>query len=84
MKRSTKSLSPFELKDKLISITRNPQIRMMLNARRGNPNWVAVLPGEAYFLFGSFALEEAHWVMSCPGLAGRSDCEPYLMMRFRN
>ncbi len=66
-------LSPFELKDKLISMTQNPQIRMMLNAGRGNPNWVAVQPREAYFLFGSFALEEAHRVMSRPGLAGSPD-----------
>ncbi|MEN8209322.1 MAG: bifunctional aspartate transaminase/aspartate 4-decarboxylase, partial [Candidatus Fermentibacteria bacterium] len=66
-------LSPFELKDKLISMSQNPQIRMMLNAGRGNPNWVAVQPREAFFLFGSFALEEAHRVMSRPGLAGSPD-----------
>ncbi len=67
------SLSPFELKDKLISMSQNPQIKMMLNAGRGNPNWVAVQPREAYFLFGSFALEEAHRVMSRPWLAGSPD-----------
>lgn len=71
--RKYESLSPFELKDKLIAMTQNPQIKMMLNAGRGNPNWVAVRPREAYFLFGSFALEEAHRVMSRPGLAGAPD-----------
>ena len=67
------SLSPFELKDKLISMSQNPQIKMMLNAGRGNPNWVAVQPREAYFLFGSFSLQEAHRVLSRPGLAGAPD-----------
>lgn len=66
-------LSPFELKDKLISMAQNPQIKMMLNAGRGNPNWVAVYPREAFFLLGFFALEESHLVMSRPGLSGAPD-----------
>ena len=45
----------------------------MLNAGRGNPNWVAVYPREAFFLLGSFALEEGHRVLSRPGLAGAPD-----------
>ena len=73
VEKKYEALSPFELKDKLISMSGNPQIRMMLNAGRGNPNWVAVQPREAYFLFGSFALQEAHRVMSRPGLAGAPD-----------
>ncbi len=73
IEKKYEALSPFELKDKLISMSGNPQIRMMLNAGRGNPNWVAVQPREAYFLFGSFALQEAHRVMSRPGLAGAPD-----------
>ncbi len=36
-------LSPFELKDKLIKIAGSNHERMMLNAGRGNPNWVAVM-----------------------------------------
>jgi aspartate 4-decarboxylase len=67
------SLSPFELKNKLIEMSENPRIRMMLNAGRGNPNWVATFPREAFFLLGFFALEEAHRVMSRPGLAGAPD-----------
>ncbi len=67
------ALSPFELKDKLIAMARSDQERMMLNAGRGNPNWVATAPREAFFLFGSFALEEGHRIMSRPGLAGAPD-----------
>jgi len=66
-------LSPFELKDKLIAMAKSPQVKTMLNAGRGNPNWVATRPREAFFLLGSFALQEAHRVMSRPGLAGAPD-----------
>ena len=38
------SLSPFELKDKLIEIASSDAQRMMLNAGRGNPNFLATLP----------------------------------------
>lgn len=69
------ALSPFELKDKLISMAQDPSVKMMLNAGRGNPNWVATRPREAYFLLGSFALQEAHRVMSRPGLAGAPDAK---------
>ena len=67
------SLSPFELKDKLISMATTRGEKMMLNAGRGNPNWVATRPREAFFLLGSFALEEAHRILSRPGLAGAPD-----------
>lgn len=67
------SLSPFELKNRLIAMSQDPRIRMMLNAGRGNPNWVATFPREAFFLLGFFALEEAHRVMSHPGLGGAPD-----------
>jgi len=63
-------LSPFELKNKLISMAGSRQEETMLNAGRGNPNWVATLPREAFFLLGNFALEEGHRVLSRPGLAG--------------
>jgi aspartate 4-decarboxylase len=65
-----KGLSPFELKNKLIAMAQSDQTRMMLNAGRGNPNWVATEPRQAFFLLGSFAIEEAQRVMSRPGLAG--------------
>ncbi len=63
-------LSPCELKDKLIAKAQSNQEVMMLNAGRGNPNWVATKPREAFFLFGSFALEEGHRVLSRTGMAG--------------
>ncbi|MFP3953516.1 MAG: bifunctional aspartate transaminase/aspartate 4-decarboxylase [Candidatus Acetothermia bacterium] len=68
-------LSPFELKDKLISMAERPGEKMMLNAGRGNPNWVATLPRQAYFLLGNFALEEGHRVMQRYGLAGSPEGE---------
>jgi len=75
MKRSTEEksyeqLSPFELKDKLIEMAENNSQKLMLNAGRGNPNWVATMPRHAFFLLGNFAMEEAYRVMSRPGLAG--------------
>ena len=30
-------------------MAQNPQIKMMLNAGRGNPNWVAVYPRKTLF-----------------------------------
>ncbi len=52
-------LSPFELKNKLISMAQSNAERMMLNAGRGNPNWIAVEPREAFFQLGHFAMEES-------------------------
>jgi aspartate 4-decarboxylase len=69
------SLSPFELKNKLIEMAESHHEKMMLNAGRGNPNWVAVFPREAFFLLGSFALEEGHRVLSRSGLAGSPEAK---------
>lgn len=67
-------LSPFELKDSLINLASNHQksvIRTMLNAGRGNPNWIATTPREAYFVLGQFGLQECRLVMNNPvGMAG--------------
>lgn len=53
-------LSPFELKNELGDLAAdNKSARTMLNAGRGNPNWIATEPREAFFLMGSFALSEA-------------------------
>jgi aspartate 4-decarboxylase len=68
--KSYEGLSPFELKNKLIDMAGSRPEKMMLNAGRGNPNWVATKPREAFFLFGEFALEEGHRVLSRPGMAG--------------
>ncbi|WP_295389330.1 bifunctional aspartate transaminase/aspartate 4-decarboxylase [uncultured Thiodictyon sp.] len=68
--KAYESLSPFELKNKLIAMASSRHEKMMLNAGRGNPNWVATEAREGYFLFGTFALEEGRRVMSRPGMAG--------------
>ena len=53
------SLSPFELKDALIELASSKADRMMLNAGRGNPNFLATLPRRAFWRLGLFATEEA-------------------------
>lgn len=67
-------LSPFELKDNLIRLATEEQKRStktMLNAGRGNPNWIATTPREAFFTLGQFGLAECRRVMNDPiGMAG--------------
>lgn len=53
------SLSPFELKDALIKLASGKPDRLMLNAGRGNPNFLATLPRRAFWRLGLFATEEA-------------------------
>lgn len=72
--RSFEKLSPFEIKDELIRLAKltaqNSSIAM-LNAGRGNPNWVATTPREGFFLLGQFAITESRRVMSKPaGIGG--------------
>jgi len=52
-------LSPFELKDQLIKIATSDGQRLMLNAGRGNPNFLALLPRWAFLSLGDFAMREA-------------------------
>ncbi|HEY7655354.1 MAG TPA: aspartate 4-decarboxylase [Burkholderiales bacterium] len=57
----SRQLSPFELKDKLIQLAgaaTRQRTATMLNAGRGNPNWIATEPRDAFFLLGRFALAE--------------------------
>lgn len=53
------NLSPFELKNHLIDLAQSRNDRMMLNAGRGNPNFLATLPRNAFFELGLFAAEES-------------------------
>ncbi|WP_067471401.1 bifunctional aspartate transaminase/aspartate 4-decarboxylase [Actinomadura hibisca] len=59
--RRWEALSPFELKDELITLaddnTRLAAVTM-LNAGRGNPNWTATVPRDAFWLLGRFATGE--------------------------
>jgi aspartate 4-decarboxylase len=60
--RELEELSPFELKDTLIKLAgqnAEHQAVTMLNAGRGNPNWIATEPREAFFLLGTFGMAES-------------------------
>src|SRR5215467_13520502 len=64
--RKFEALSPFEIKDELISLakkTSRTTQSAFLNAGRGNPNWVATTPREGFFLLGQFAITESKRVM---------------------
>ena len=52
-------LSPFELEDQLIALASSHAERLMLNAGRGNPNFLATIPRHGFFQLGLFALQEA-------------------------
>lgn len=52
-------LSPFEIKNELIKIAKAQHQKMMLNAGRGNPNFLATEPRHAFIRIGEFALEES-------------------------
>jgi aspartate 4-decarboxylase len=63
-------LSPFELKNKLIKIAKTHHERVMLNAGRGNPNWVATTPRSGFFELGIFAVQESLRVVDRPSVGG--------------
>ncbi|MYW65983.1 bifunctional aspartate transaminase/aspartate 4-decarboxylase [Streptomyces sp. SID8379] len=73
-------LSPFELKNIFIDLAQKAQAdkpgqkekssAQMLNAGRGNPNWIATGPREAYYALGYFALEESRRVWHGDNLGG--------------
>jgi len=64
------ALSPFELKNKLIELVKHRSELLMLNAGRGNPNWVALEPRAAFFRLGEFAVTEARRVALRPDFGG--------------
>ena len=74
LEKKMETISPFELKNQLIDMadeSLKKTARTMLNAGRGNPNWIATTPREAFFLLGQFGLEECRRVMNLPeGIAG--------------
>ncbi|MFC2949146.1 aspartate 4-decarboxylase [Virgibacillus sediminis] len=65
-------ISPFELKDELIDLAKGKMraTRTMLDAGRGNPNWIAAAPREAFFALGQFAVAESRRVWNEGDLAG--------------
>ena len=66
-------ISPFEFKDKLIDLAKSYAIKnntTILDAGRGNPNWTAAAPREAFFTFGQFAVNETRLNWNLGDLAG--------------
>ncbi len=67
-------LGPFEIKDFLQKVASKAALESStsyLNAGRGNPNWVATEPREAFFLLGQFAITESKRVLDLPpGVGG--------------
>jgi len=67
------ALSPFEIKDFLIKEAheRSEQsATTFINAGRGNPNWIATVPRDAFFLLGQFAMTESRRVLDLPPAIG--------------
>lgn len=67
-------MSPFEIKNELIQFAKEDARKStatFLNAGRGNPNWIATVPREAFFLLGEFGIQECRRVADNPiGIAG--------------
>jgi aspartate 4-decarboxylase len=77
-------LSPFELKDKLIDLASENEKEsqmQMLNAGRGNPNWLCTTPREAFGTLLNFAIEETRRDTKIPDL-GRMPEKPGSAKRF--
>ena len=74
--KELEKLSPFELKDKLIQLAGEASrqgTQTMLNAGRGNPNWIATTPRNAFFTLGTFAIQESKRVWDQPDLGGMAE-----------
>ena len=66
-------ISPFEFKNKLIelaTLSNRKSTRTLLDAGRGNPNWIASTPREAFFTFGQFAITESRYTWDDGDLTG--------------
>lgn len=72
--KKLEQVSPFEIKNELIKLAQDDAKRStatFLNAGRGNPNWVATYPREAFFLLGKWGMEESRRAFDDPiGIAG--------------
>ena len=82
--RELLKLSPFELKDKLISLASENERRsdaQMLNAGRGNPNWICTTPREAFGTLLRFGIEESQRGVNIPDL-GRMPMREGIAKRF--
>lgn len=72
--KKLEQMSPFEIKNNLIALAEksfDKSSHAMLNAGRGNPNWISTKPREAFFTLGKFGIEECRRPMNYEqGLAG--------------
>ena len=70
-------LSPFEFKDQLTALASSHAERTMLNAGRGNPNFLATIPRHGFFQLGMFAMQEAErsFVYMADGVGGHPRIE---------
>ena len=77
-------LSPFELKDELIRLARESvrdDAAQLLNAGRGNPNWICTTPRDAFGLLLRFGLQESRRGMDTPDLGRKIPRNPGLARR---
>src|SRR3954462_1090216 len=80
-------LGPFEIKDFLAKVASKVALESSLsylNAGRGNPNWVATEPREAFFLLGQFAVTESKRVLDLPPGVGGMPKSPGIAGRFED
>lgn len=72
-------MSPFEIKNELIKLAKKDARKstdQFLNAGRGNPDWVATAPRQAFLLLGQWALQECERTFKDePGIAGMPSSE---------
>ena len=76
--KAYEKLSPFEVKNVLIDMASKharATSSAMLNAGRGNPNWIATDAREAFFTLGRFAMTESRRVWDDGILAGLPEKE---------
>ncbi|WP_243289132.1 aspartate 4-decarboxylase [Clostridium perfringens] len=71
LKKIYGKISPFEFKNKLIDLAKDKKsAHILLDAGRGNPNWTASTPRDAFFTFGHFAVSETKRTFESCDLAG--------------
>lgn len=84
--KELETMSPFEIKNKLIEMAQDEAKKTtatFFNAGRGNPNWIATVPREAFLLLGHWAMAECRRVKCLDeGIAGIPEKEG-IASRFR-
>lgn len=85
--KELEKVSPFEIKNRLIKMATadaEKSSATLLNAGRGNPNWVATYPREAFFLLGKWGMQECRRAFDFPvGIAGIPSPAPGIADRLK-